>query len=83
MPTDAPTDPFFELLTDALRAGPGSPQWRDAVDRRWQQYRREWSVVTATAPLTTLDEAAVTAPPLAIPTPAAPLPRTLTRSSRP
>src|SRR5690242_12889926 len=31
MPTDAPTDPFFELLTDALRAGPGSPQWRDAV----------------------------------------------------
>jgi hypothetical protein len=31
MPTNAETDPFFELLTDALRAGPGSPQWRDAV----------------------------------------------------
>jgi hypothetical protein len=25
------TDPFFTLLTDALRAGPGSPEWRDAV----------------------------------------------------
>jgi hypothetical protein len=31
MAADAPTDPFFDLLTDALRAGPGSPQWRDAV----------------------------------------------------
>jgi hypothetical protein len=31
MPTNAEVDPFFELLTDALRAGPGSPQWRDAV----------------------------------------------------
>jgi xylulokinase len=78
-----------EVLTAHVIAPPAArrvqprPQWRDAVDRRWQQYRREWSVVTATAPLTTLDEAAVTAPPLAIPTPAAPLPRTLTRSSRP
>ena len=25
------SDPLFQLLTDALRAGPGSPQWRDAV----------------------------------------------------
>jgi len=25
------SDPFFTLLTDALRAGPGSPEWRDAV----------------------------------------------------
>ena len=25
------TDPFFTLLTDALRAGPGSPQWHQAV----------------------------------------------------
>ncbi|HEX4792495.1 MAG TPA: hypothetical protein VH370_01820 [Humisphaera sp.] len=31
MPANAEVDPFFELLTDALRAGPGSPQWRDAV----------------------------------------------------
>ena len=27
------SDPFFELLTDALRAGPGSPQWHQAVQR--------------------------------------------------
>ena len=25
------SDPFFELLTDALRAGPGSPGWHEAV----------------------------------------------------
>jgi hypothetical protein len=28
---DIESDPFFELLTDALRAGPGSPQWHQAV----------------------------------------------------
>ncbi|MBW3608058.1 MAG: hypothetical protein KY463_06835 [Actinobacteria bacterium] len=27
------TDPFFELLTDALRAGPGSPAWHNAVQK--------------------------------------------------
>lgn len=27
------TDEFLKLLTDALRAGPGSPQWHDAVTR--------------------------------------------------
>lgn len=27
------TDPFFQLLTDALRAGPGSPEWHQAVAR--------------------------------------------------
>ena len=27
------SDPFFELLTDALRAGPGSPQWHLAVQK--------------------------------------------------
>ena len=27
------TDEFLKLLTDALRAGPGSPQWHDAVMR--------------------------------------------------
>jgi hypothetical protein len=27
------TDPFLQLLTDALRAGPGSPQWHQAVAR--------------------------------------------------
>jgi hypothetical protein len=26
-------DPFLVLLTDALRAGPGSPEWRDAVSK--------------------------------------------------
>jgi hypothetical protein len=30
---DIETDPFFELLTDALRAGPGSPQWHQAVQK--------------------------------------------------
>lgn len=30
-PANMETDPFFTLLTDALRAGPGSPQWHDAV----------------------------------------------------
>lgn len=30
-PTDLEHDPFLVLLTDALRAGPGSPEWRDAV----------------------------------------------------
>ena len=29
--TDIEKDPFLVLLTDALRAGPGSPEWRDAV----------------------------------------------------
>lgn len=27
------TDEFLKLLTDALRAGPGSPQWHEAVSR--------------------------------------------------
>jgi hypothetical protein len=33
MTTTSPTesDPFFDLLTDALRAGPGSEQWEQAV----------------------------------------------------
>jgi hypothetical protein len=31
--TPAESDPFFQLLTDALRAGPGSPQWGEAVAR--------------------------------------------------
>lgn len=31
MPTDVENDPFLLLLTDALRAGPGSPEWREAV----------------------------------------------------
>lgn len=30
---DVETDPFLKLLTDALRAGPGSPQWHEAVTR--------------------------------------------------
>src|SRR5690348_14920157 len=30
---DIESDPFFELLTDALRAGPGSPQWHQAVQK--------------------------------------------------
>jgi hypothetical protein len=30
-PANIETDPFFVLLTDALRAGPQSPAWRDAV----------------------------------------------------
>src|SRR5215211_3386908 len=27
------TDPMFQLLTDALRAGPGSPEWHQAVTK--------------------------------------------------
>src|SRR5215213_8782222 len=30
---DFESDPLLTELTDALRAGPGSPQWRDAVTR--------------------------------------------------
>lgn len=30
---DLENDPFLILLTDALRAGPGSPQWHEAVAR--------------------------------------------------
>ena len=55
-------------------------EWQATVSRRWQEYRQAWSDVTATAPLTTLDEAAATSPHATIPTPAGPLPRTLTRS---
>jgi xylulokinase len=55
-------------------------EWRDTVSRRWQQFRRTWSEVTATAPLTTLDEAAALSATASIPKPAGPLPRTLTRS---
>ena len=36
---DIEADPFLKLLTDALRAGPGSPQWHEAVGKlraaRW------------------------------------------------
>jgi hypothetical protein len=31
MPIEVENDPFFQLLTDALRAGPASPAWREAV----------------------------------------------------
>jgi hypothetical protein len=31
--TQFETDAFLNLLTDALRAGPGSPQWHEAVSR--------------------------------------------------
>lgn len=30
---DLESDPFFQLLTDALRAGPGSPEWHEALAR--------------------------------------------------
>src|SRR5665213_208410 len=30
-PANMEANPLFGLLTDALRAGPGSPQWRDAI----------------------------------------------------
>ena len=30
---DIESDPFLQLLTDALRAGPGSPEWHQAVSR--------------------------------------------------
>ena len=33
MQLDVEKDPFLILLTDALRAGPGSPQWHEAVGR--------------------------------------------------
>ena len=31
------SSPAIIALTDALRAGPGSPQWRDAVNRLREQ----------------------------------------------
>src|SRR4051812_48367275 len=31
MPDAVETNPLFPLLTDALRAGPGSPEWHQAV----------------------------------------------------
>src|SRR6185312_5862641 len=31
--TPAESDPFFQLLTEALRAGPGSAQWGEAVTK--------------------------------------------------
>lgn len=31
MPADIESDPLFTLLTDALRAGPNSPQWNEAL----------------------------------------------------
>ena len=34
---DFQSDPQLITLTDALRAGPGSPQWRDAVNRLREQ----------------------------------------------
>lgn len=33
MEEDLQIDPFLQLLTDALRAGPGSPEWHQAVQR--------------------------------------------------
>jgi hypothetical protein len=33
MPREIEQDPMFQLLTDALRAGPGSPEWREAVSK--------------------------------------------------
>src|SRR5581483_10043848 len=30
---DIDADPFLKLLTEALRAGPGSPEWHQAVSR--------------------------------------------------
>jgi hypothetical protein len=45
VPTELEKDPFLVLLTDALRAGPGSPEWRDAVaklktsDQNVDEYR--------------------------------------------
>jgi len=75
-----------EVLTAQVIAPPAArrvqprAEWRATVSRRWQQYRQTWSEVTATAPLTTLDEATAASPHPTIPTPAGPLPRTLTRS---
>ena len=37
MPTEVENDPFFQLLTDALRAGPASPPWREAVAKLREQ----------------------------------------------
>lgn len=33
MAVDVESDPFFQQLTDALRAGPDSPEWQEAVAR--------------------------------------------------
>ena len=41
MPANAETDPMFTLLTDALREGPGSAPWQDAVARLRESGARE------------------------------------------
>jgi hypothetical protein len=40
-PANIEADPFFVLLTDALRAGPGSPAWHQAVARLREQGAQE------------------------------------------
>ena len=43
------SDPFFTLLTDALRAGPGSPEWHHAVTKLREdgaQGRDEYKLLT-------------------------------------
>src|SRR6478609_8185271 len=51
-------------------------QWRDIVAQRWQHYRKVWSTVTGTLPLSTLDETIESVAPAV----SEPKPQSLTRS---
>ena len=53
------------------------PEWRSIVAERWQQYRKVWSTVTGTLPLSTLDETIEIACRPPVPEPK---PQSLTRS---
>ena len=47
--TDLQSDQFMTLLTDALRSGPGSPEWNQAVKalRASGQNADEYAMLTA------------------------------------
>jgi hypothetical protein len=45
----------------ARRVAPRA-EWRQTVNQHWLQYRKMWSTVTGTAPLSTLDETLAGAP---------------------
>ena len=52
------------------------PEWRSIVAERWQHYRKVWSTVTGTLPLSTLDETIESVAPAV----SEPKPQSLTRS---
>ena len=70
--TNIEADPFLKLLTDALRAGPGSPEWHQAVAqlREGGRGRTPTSTSCSSPPASTSRAARSTAP--SAPAPASP-----------